>query len=175
MNIGIPAFQIETALQTLLDDLAAWRKFDTYDLIERAAQASSPGRADPSISERERPLVANAGQHPAEAGRMRADAMARANRRNRERDPRGIPLGDSRADNQDYAVLIQLHRAHAMSGRTAVCPPDAGAYGRTPRAHRRVPLRQYRKPRRFPIEAFVRIDPDPEARRGKVDAGINRK
>lgn len=38
MNIGIPAYQIETALQALLDDLAAWRKFDTYDLIERAAR-----------------------------------------------------------------------------------------------------------------------------------------
>lgn len=38
MNIGLPHYQIDTTLQTLLDDLAAWREFNSYDIIERAAR-----------------------------------------------------------------------------------------------------------------------------------------
>jgi Fic-DOC domain mobile mystery protein B len=37
-NIGIPSHQIDTSLHDLLEDLAAWRKFNTVDAIERAAR-----------------------------------------------------------------------------------------------------------------------------------------
>jgi Fic-DOC domain mobile mystery protein B len=37
-NIGVPVHQIETQLQSLLDDLLFWREHNTYDLVEQATR-----------------------------------------------------------------------------------------------------------------------------------------
>ena len=38
LNIGSPAWRADSDLRSLLDDFAAWRAFDTYDPVERAAR-----------------------------------------------------------------------------------------------------------------------------------------
>ncbi len=38
LNIGVPHYQVETTLQTLLDDLAYWKQHASIDIVEQTVQ-----------------------------------------------------------------------------------------------------------------------------------------